>query len=86
MGCEPLLHHVQREGLADLDGHFLDVGELGAPGNTVGAVNPAVEIFCKATQEILQFILDDRGGFGVRHPWLLPEVASREKVETDLTL
>jgi hypothetical protein len=34
----------------------------------------------------LQFILDDRGGFGVRHPWLLPEVASREKVETDLTL
>jgi len=36
LGCEPLLHQVQGDGLADLDGHFLDVGELGTQGTPSG--------------------------------------------------
>ena len=45
--------------LTDLDGQFLDVGKLGPPGDTPLTVDATVQLFGEATQQVLQFILDD---------------------------
>jgi len=57
---EGLVHHAPRDGLANLDGQFLQVRELGAPRHPLKAEDLLKEMFCDPLNEIL--LIDDDGG------------------------
>jgi hypothetical protein len=78
---DSLFDHPLGNLLTDLDGEFLDVGELGPPGDTPLAVDATIQLFGEATQEVLQIILDDRRVLDACHPWLLSEVATHDEME-----
>jgi hypothetical protein len=63
-----LVHHAPGDRLTDLDGQFLQVRELGAPGHALGTEGLLEEMFCDPLNEIL-LIDDDGGRIGcVSHP------------------
>jgi len=53
-------YHTLRDGLADLDGQFLQVRELGAPGHPLKAKDLLDEMFCDSLNQRL--LIDDDGG------------------------
>jgi len=55
-----LVHHAPRNRLTDLDGQFLQVRELGAPGQALGAEDLLKEMFCDPLNQIL--LIDNDGG------------------------
>jgi hypothetical protein len=57
---EGLIHHAPRDGLADLDGQFLQVRELGAPRHPLPAEDLLEEMFGDPLNEIL--LIDHDGG------------------------
>jgi hypothetical protein len=62
------VHHGPRDRPTDLDGEFLQVGELGAPGQAVGPEDLLEEMFRDPLDEVL-LIDDDRGRIDdVSHP------------------
>jgi hypothetical protein len=63
-----LVHHAAGDRLADLDGQFLQVGELGAPGHALGTEDLVEEMFCDPLDEVL--LIEDGGGRigGMSHP------------------
>lgn len=65
---EGLIHHGPRDRLTDLDGEFLQLGELGAPRQALGSKDLVEEMFCDPLNELL-LINDDSGRIGrVSHP------------------
>jgi len=65
---EGLIDHVLGDRLTELDGQFLQVGELGPPRHPLGAIDAMEELFCNPLEEVLQFKLDD-GRIGLTsHP------------------
>jgi hypothetical protein len=80
--ADSLFDHPPGNLLTNLDGEFLDVGELGPPGNTPLAINATVQLFGEATQQVLQIILDDRRILDACYPWLLSIVATQEQTES----
>jgi len=63
-----LVHHAPGDRLADLDGQFLQVRELGAPGHALGTEDIVEEMFCDPLNERL--LIDHDGGWisCVSHP------------------
>jgi hypothetical protein len=55
-----LVHHAPGDRLADLDGQFLQVRELGAPGHPLKAKDLLDEMFCDSLNQRL--LIDDNGG------------------------
>jgi hypothetical protein len=47
---DPLFDHLPGNLPTDLDGEFLDVGELGPPGDAPLAVDATIQVFGEATQ------------------------------------
>ena len=63
-----LVHHAPGDRLADLDGQFLQVRELGAPGHALETEDLVEEMFCDPLNERL--LIDHDGGWisCVSHP------------------
>jgi hypothetical protein len=54
--------------LTDLNGQLFQIGEWGAPGQTLSSKDLLKEVFCDPLDEIL-LVEDDRGRIGgVSHP------------------
>jgi hypothetical protein len=60
LASEGLVHHAAGDRLANLDGQFLQVRELGIPGHALGTEDLPEEMFCDSLNQIL--MIDDDGG------------------------
>jgi hypothetical protein len=74
---ESLVDHALRDGLSELDGQFLQFGELGPPGHARGAIDPMDQLFGDTLEEVFQFRLRKLRIDVACHPLLLKDVVSR---------
>lgn len=51
---QSLIDHALRDGLPELDGQFLQVGELGPPGHALRTVDPVNQLFGDTLEKVLQ--------------------------------
>jgi hypothetical protein len=51
--ADPLFDHLPGNFPTDLDREFLDVGELGPPGDAGLTVDATIQVFGEATQQVL---------------------------------
>jgi hypothetical protein len=73
---EGQVEHLLGKDFADFQEDVFDLGELGAPGGALGAVELLDQVFGDPLDVRAQFFHLRGALLGSRHPWLLSELGS----------